>query len=242
MIKAGSHSRLDIFESCAFRAELAYIDKIPEPDRGTHSSGEWPNDRGTRIHKDAEAFIKKEGPLTVELGKFFKNDFVALQKLHTDGAVFGEEMWCFDEKWLPVPWDDDDPNKWDVFDEIRFRIKTDATVFLTTEDVIIIDYKSGKRYGNEVKHAEQMELYSMGAFLKYPDIVNVTAELWYLDQNELVDMKFTRAEAMQRLITWEKRNRAMLTCKTFDPDPSRYTCKWCPYGPAKSGHCQVGIQ
>jgi hypothetical protein len=34
MIKAGSFSRLDTFETCALRAKLAFVDKIPEPDRG----------------------------------------------------------------------------------------------------------------------------------------------------------------------------------------------------------------
>lgn len=242
MIKAGSHSRLSIFESCNLRAKLSYIDKIPEPDRGEHPSGEWPNDRGTRIHNEAEAFVKGEGPLTPECSKFFKAEFMALQKLYDDGNVIGEEMWCFDKDWKALPWNENDPNKWSVFDQIWFRIKTDVTVFKTKHKCVIIDYKSGKRFGNEVKHAEQMELYAVGAFLKYPQMKEIITELWYLDQNELASIEFTKAEAMQRLKAWTNRNIAMTSCEVFEPNPNNYNCRWCPYGPAKSGHCKVGIQ
>ena len=61
---------------------------------------------------------------------------------------------------------------------------------------VVIDYKTGKRWGNEVKHAQQTQLYALGTALRYDEIQNVYTELWYLDLDELVSMSMTRSQAL----------------------------------------------
>ena len=235
-INAGSFSRLDVFETCKFRAKLQFVDRIPEPERPKLPEGqEYPDKRGSRIHDECEEYVLGEGIMTEGMMKF-EAEFEKLRELQKEGKVVTEQMWCFDEDWNAfspkVFWDP----------AIKFRIKTDATVFTSDTEATIIDYKTGKRYGNEVKHAEQLELYAIGAFLKHEQLQKVKSELWYLDQDELADLSLTRNEGLKLMKKWIERTNDMLGCEDFPPNPNIYNCRWCPYGPAKGGQCTVGVQ
>ncbi|RKY95026.1 MAG: hypothetical protein DRQ01_00815 [Ignavibacteriae bacterium] len=239
-ISAGSYSRLDIFSQCKFRAKLAFIDKIPEPKRGPgpltapDGSAEWHNDRGSRIHDLAENYVNGSSKsLDKSLFKF-RDEFDKLRFLYKGDTVLTEQMWCYNNAWKPIK-----NNDWD---NIWMRIKTDATIFLTPKKGVVIDYKTGKKFGNEVKHAQQTQLYALAAFIKYPKLQEIETELWYLDQNELTAIRYTRAEAMRLFNLWNNKNIVMTTTTKFPPNPNAYTCKWCPYGPRRSGNCSVGIQ
>ncbi len=240
LIKAGSFSRLDVYSTCNFRAKLSYVDKIPEPERGPgplqapDGSREWHNDRGSRIHDCGENYVDGSVDILAPELKHFKDEFMKLRRLYKSGRVRTEELWCFDKDWNPVAADD--------WDNIWMRIKTDATVFMTKKSGIVIDYKTGRKFGNEVKHAQQAQLYQVGAFIKFPDLEEIVTEIWYLDQNELAEMSFTREEGMKLFSLWNNKNIAMTTATQFPPSPNVFNCKWCPFGPKKSGHCTVGIQ
>ena len=78
-IRSWSFSRLDVFEKCAYRTKLAYLDKIPEPARPLKpGTTEQPNDRGTRIHEAGELFVKGGVELIDEL-KTFAEEFERLR-------------------------------------------------------------------------------------------------------------------------------------------------------------------
>ena len=239
-ITAGSFSRLSVFQDCPRRAQLAYIQKIREPDRGpgplTAPDGtkEWHNDRGSRIHQLAEDFVAdKFGPnLPPELIKF-KKEYIELRKLHKKGKVVTEQMWCYDLNWEVCSADD--------WNNIYFRIMTDATVFHTKTNATVIDYKTGRKYGNEIKHGQQAQLYQLGGFLRYPDLEEITTEIWYLDQNEISSMEFTRNQGMRFFKYWDGHMKDMINETEFKPTPNVFSCRWCPYKPGKSGDCSVGI-
>lgn len=244
-IKAGSYSRLDVYEACPYRARLAFIDKIPEPVRSdTH-----PAARGSRIHEDAELFVRGLKALPQEL-QSFSGELNHLKELYKQSRVATEETWAFDFAWRPTRWDDWD-NTW-------VRIKTDITVFreidgnLLDEDLsfdfsaprqaVVIDLKTGKRYGNEFKHAEQCTLYAIGAFKRYPKLEHVVTELWYSDADDLYTVSFDRDQAMQHFPRFNDRLLKMTTATDFPPTPSRNSCRWCPYASWGTGNCQVGFR
>lgn len=122
------------------------------------------------------------------------------------------------------------------------RLKLDALVFVGETEAIAIDYKSGRKYGNEIKHAEQLQLYQLVTFLRYPQLEKVTTELWYLDVDELTQQTFTRQQGLRFLKNWNQRGTRMTTCEDFPPNPNIHSCKWCMLGPweGATGHCQVG--
>jgi len=234
VITAGSFSRLDVFETCKRRAKIAFVDRIKEPTRPPRADGkEHPNDRGERVHVHLDDFVKGVRDAPPQEVSTFKHEAYRIRELYQEGRVHAEQMWCYDDAWVPV--DDRD------FANTKMRIKTDATVFAAEDHVVIVDYKTGKRYGNEMKHAQQLQLYGIGAVMRYDQVQYVTAELWYLDQDELVSMKFERKHAVKFLNPWNQRLDKMFTEKKFPATPSRDNCRWCPYGPKGTGHCPDGI-
>lgn len=233
MINSWSYSRLADFERCKFLAWLKYDQKIPEPERPLPpGKTEHANDRGTRIHESCERYVRGDSDeLALEAEQFFGPQLDLLRVLYADGMVTLEGEWGMNEDWEPCEWS-----------EAWLRLKLDACVFLDSTEAIVIDYKTGRKYGNEIKHAEQLQLYQLVAFLRYPELERVTAELWYLDQGEVTSISYTRSQGLRFKPNFHKRGLSLTTCEDFPPNPSIHTCRYCQYGPWNSGHCEVGIQ
>jgi len=235
-ISQWSMSRLNIYEECPRRAFYQYIEKVPEPERGAPPNGvEWPNDRGTRVHDELEAYVKGLGELPEE-AEFFEPSLKSLRAMAAEQpqSVILEEMWGITRSWeICGPFEE---NTWG-------RIKMDALV-LSDDHGIAIDYKTGKRKYNEVNHGEQLVLYVIGSFLKYPQLQKITGELWYLDQKELHRREYTRTQAMHFIKNFDTRAVSMCEDTEFNPNPSRWNCRFCPFGPGenKTNHCEVGIK
>lgn len=238
-IKQWSFSRDRIFRECQLHAKFKYVDKIPEPERIKLPAGqEYPNDRGTRIHDEAEHYIRgKRDKLSWEL-RHFKEEFDWLRDLYKLKVPMEmEQMWCFDEGWVVV--DEDDPKLW-------VRIKLDLIIWDGPAYAILVDYKTGKKMGNEIKHAEQLQLYQLSAFLRYPKLQEVTTELWYPDCNELTSMTYRRAQGLRYLKQWNQRGLDITTATIFPARPSEWACRFCNYktgfvgkGPTQgTGHCK----
>ena len=241
-VKAWSFSRLQNFEECPLRIKFSVLDKIPEPPRPKPPNGkEHANDRGSRIHDHAELFVRDEVQKPCYEMRHFQPEFDNLKKRFHVEQVELENMWCFDSDWNPVP-SNDFANTW-------VRIKLDAMVFPTETHGVVIDYKTGKKFGNEPKHAHQAQLYQLGAFLRYPDLQEVTTEFWYLDQDQITKMHFTRKQGLRYWRPFNTRGLKMTSETEFKPKPNGYSCRFCPYGPKetsnkwvnKSGDCQHGV-
>ena len=134
------------------------------------------------------------------------------------------------------------PAKHYVWTPPWLRLKLDAMVMHDERTATVIDFKTGRKFGNEIKHGEQLQLYQLSTFIRYPQVETVFAELWYLDQNEVTSQKFTRRMGMQYREKFNKRAHALSTCNNFAANPNKFTCKWCMYGPWGSGDCAVGVK
>ena len=88
---------------CPRRVKLQYIDRVPEPDRGNPPNGmaEWPNDRGTRVHAEAEEVVRGERPITHEL-RHFEEEFRYVRAFWNQQKVLLEQRWAFNDAWEPV--------------------------------------------------------------------------------------------------------------------------------------------
>lgn len=230
-IRSWSFSRLMDYERCPFMAQLKYIEKIPEPERKLPAGKtEHANDRGSRIHEACEVFVRGDGSLPNE-ATHFKDEFESLQQRYKNGNVLLEDEWGFDDAWNECSWE----RAW-------LRIKLDANIHVTEKHVAVVDYKTGKRFGNEIKHGEQTQLYGLGVFRRYPAVDQVTAELWYLDANDLASLHMSRTAGIRLLKPFDKRARIMTEDEAFKPNPNTYSCRYCPYHPATgSGDCPHGV-
>lgn len=224
-----SYSKLLDFEQCKYRYKLKHIDRVPEAKSEAA-------DRGTAMHTMAENFVLgKLKSLPTELLKF-SNDFVALRTKFETNHVSLEGEWAFDKNWEPTAY----KTGW-------LRMKADAVCFnklVKPTEAVVIDYKSGKKWGNECKHGEQTQLYSLATALRNPTVKKITAELWYLDKDDLTTVTYTREQAIALLKPFDKRagriDKAHET-GVFEPNPNPFTCQWCPYGPNKSKECTHGV-
>jgi hypothetical protein len=231
-INTWSYSRLCVFEQCKLRAKLAYIDRIPEPERPLPpGKTEHANDRGTRIHTAAELFVKGGVELIPEL-QTFHEELLRLRELYSEGKVSLEGEWAFDKDWTPTAWSSN--SAW-------ARVKLDAFVRMSKTHGVVIDYKTGKLFGNEVKHAEQGQLYQLAAFLRYPELQVIDVEFWYTDQNDITHMRYTVDQGMRFFRNFNDRGTAITSATEFPPNPNMFSCRWCPYGPRGTGHCEKGV-
>lgn len=113
--------------------------------------------------------------------------------------------------------------------------------FLCTEN-FIPTHNTGRKFGNEIKHGEQMILYQLNAFIRFPHLERVTTELWYLDQGESTVRSFTRQQGLMFQKNWDSRGHKLTSCTSFPANPNIHSCKYCGYGPWGTGHCEKGIK
>lgn len=229
-VTSWSHSKLGDFEKCKHLFWLKHDKRIPEPERELKpGQTEFANDRGTRVHDNCEGYVRGDhDALTPEADKHFGYQLDLMRTLYQEGKVSLEGEWGFDKDWEVTDW----KKAW-------LRMKLDALVFVDPTHAIVIDYKTGKKWGNEVKHMEQLQLYQLATFLRYPQLEKVTAELWYLDQNEVTSLTFTRSQGLRFRQGFDKRGNAALSCTVFPPNPNRWSCMYCNY--KNTEHCTVGV-
>lgn len=172
-----SYSRLIQFERCPYSIKLKYIDRL--------KSNILPNDsliRGNEVHTLLEQATRGE----IELPKSFSywRDKVAnLRQCYNDAKAIVEEEWGLTIDWTQCAWDDQ--NLW-------LRLKLDVFLREDETSALIIDWKTGKWQGNEVKHCSQAQLYALGAFAIYPELEFIQTEIAYIDHNKIVKNIYTK--------------------------------------------------
>ena len=220
-VRAWSYSALKTYEQCPYRTYIQKVKKIQE-DSGPAAQ------RGTVMHEEAEDYVQgKVGELPSSLKKF-RTEFEELRRLFEEAKVEIEGEWGFSLDWEPVGW---------MEKATWARIKLDALVHQDEKSVRVIDYKSGKKFGNEIGHAQQCLLYAIATFFRYPHVEYAQTELWYLDKGETTIKGFTREQAMQFVPNWQRRAIAMTTATDFPPTPSKDACRWCSYGKGDYPEC-----
>lgn len=221
-IKRWSFSGLKEFEECKYSSYLSRVKKLKRP--STDAA-----DRGSAMHDTAEHYV--DGRLKNLPAEFedFSTRLTYLRDRYRNekGSVRLEENWGYTIDWRATDWNH--PELW-------LLMKLDAFVREDATSARVIDYKSGKKFGNEIKHSDQGMLYGLGAFARYPDLQFVKIEFWYLDQNEVLEKTLSRERSNILQPRYHKRGLSMTTCAEFPPNPSTHGCKWCPH--KASGNCE----
>ena len=223
MIPTWSFSRLKDFEKCPRMALLKFQKVMPAEQ---HPAAE----RGTKIHLAAENFVQGNAPMIKEL-KGYEEAFNELRTEYVEGKVELEGDWGFTNNWEITGW---------MADDVWARVKLDAMVREVPTHARVIDYKTGKKFGNEVSHSQQCQLYEIATFLRIPELESVQSELWYVDQKGKPTIRqVSRAQAMAAFPSFNARATKMTTATEFPAHANKYNCKWCQFKGTE--HCPEGV-
>jgi RecB family exonuclease len=213
-IPATSFSSLSTFEKCAYHLYLSKVEKHPDP------SGPAA-ERGTKIHDMAEAYMRAEidEEIPAELSKFTEL-FQELRARFAEGHVHVEEDWAFTRVWDNTGWTSKD---------CWLRVKLDAMDRISPTAAIVYDWKTGRKFGNEIKHGQQALLYVLAAFIRYPELEFIESNMVYLDKGEKMTSSYSRDQAMLFFDRYNLRFNIATTALEFTPTPNASACKWCPH-------------
>ena len=166
--------------------------------------------RGIDVHKKIELFLGGDDASHPD----FAFDWGHLRSR----APIVEAKWGFDQLWDPCN-----------YYESWLKIKPDTTI-VTDDEVLIIDYKTGKREHNEIKHIQQLQLYLCGAAKIYPNRKMYRGEDWYLDEGKICHGKsYTQSQLDILRQRWHARGLVMTEAKEFPARPSKSNCRFCPH-------------
>jgi|TARA_R100001530_G_scaffold2356_2_gene3954 CRISPR/Cas system-associated exonuclease Cas4 (RecB family) len=212
MINRWSHSRLSTYESCPKKAFYRYVKKHPEE---SHPAAE----RGLKIHKLAEQYIKNELEEMPKQLYLFYEGFEQLREDYKKGDVCVEEKWAFNLSWEKSDWDGEDT--WG-------RYVVDAFV-QDGPHAKVIDFKTGRYKEYNEGYKNQCALYACCVFKRFPELKTIQTELWYLDHHKITKYSFTREEAAEKQKDFHARGLALTTDEVFDTTPSEFSCRFCAF-------------
>jgi len=247
-----SFSRLELYSNCPRQYQYKYIDKLQEEPRpqqlDRHGNAKLAaHERGSILHEAADDFINSR---VDTLHKELKNLAPELRaareiKSETPDRVSTEQKWYSNDMWIPCT----PPEKGEGYHLITI---IDLLIFdeYDPTSAQAIDFKSGKRYGNELKHQRQLQLYALAAFERYPELNSISAELWYIDLGLIHKQHYNRAKILAQKNYWNSRINDMRDDTTYEPNANKSSCKFCAYGAKehsnkwvnKSGHCKYSTE
>lgn len=225
-VGAWSMSRLFDFESCPHAVYLSKVEKMPTP------SGEAA-ERGTRIHNHIEGYIQGEHADVIKEMQAFLPLIDQLRDGFAEARVEVEGDWAFDRTWGVTGWSAKDA--W-------ARFKLDAIQHESESSALVVDWKTGKKFGNELKHNQQGMGYAIAAFARYPALEFVQVQFAYLDKADELRGSYTRQQAELLRPMLEARADKMTTCTDFEPKPSFHACRWCPHAKVQEGRDEPACQ
>lgn len=239
-IPTWSFYRLLEFEHCEYNAFLRYDRKVAEPEEKKNAPAMV---RGRTVHDECEQYIRGERDTLTDDKKVLKNadkfKFDEYRELYAeDPSRFAmEEEWGFDREWQTCEY---------YGETVWCRVKVDRLFWIDPDHTAaeITDYKTGKKFGNEVKHSQQMQLYAVAAFARYPELQSAKVRLEYLDEGKVTTRSYTREQVGFFFTNYTKRAERMTTATRFQPKPNSVNCRFCPFGPNNGGNsaCEYGVE
>lgn len=225
-----SYSRWSTWKECPAKYKFKNIDRYPDPPSKAM-------ERGNKVHQDVAKYVAGESEWMPDALKLFTDLAKGLRDLPAHAKMVEEQM-AFDRDAKPVTWFG--PNAY-------WRFIWDVGV-VGDKVVDSVDWKTGSPRGS---YDDQMQIFAIPAYWKYPDLEVFTGHLIYLDSGDSIPYRIDRAQfygpscdpaSMDGLYgLWVHNVRMMEADQAFPAKPSREACKWCPFHAKKGGPCKDGV-
>lgn len=217
MSNAASFSRVMTYEKCPAQYNYKYNLGLRDDGPGAAAA------RGTLIHSSIEEYSLGRGELHPEVPSTVKSHVDKL--LDQADEVLPEMEFAFTKEWEPCEFED----------EHCFVRGYMDNVYITTEAIIIDEYKTGGVYP---EHDDQKALYALCGLTKYPQYETVLVNGVYIDKKKIVPSEYNRASLTSMRFMWERRI-SKLSLGIYPARPGLH-CRWCPASKAKGGPCKLG--
>jgi len=246
LMAQASFSRLSFYKNCPRAYKFKYVDKMPtltDPEQldnqGNIKPPAW--QRGSVVHQAMDDYINGKIPnlipelrdLAIEI-----NDAKRLKEKDPK-RVLTEQNKYFDLNYNLIDMDSltDDQKSVTSGGDIcpkNYHVLIIIDLLIFNEDfthATVIDLKTGRKHGNEVKHGQQTQLYALFTAIEYPRIQTLQTQLWYSDQKGAISAKdFTRDNVLMYLNFWNRSIEQMHADNNFFPNPHEQNCMFCSYG------------
>lgn len=268
-VNSWSISRLSDYQECPFKFRHKHLEKTCTICFKGHLSGGYdrpalcdscggtpekpaPLTRGTELGANLEKYVNGEtstlNPENAQ-NRTVKGLALGYRKVfkRNKGAVLVEQRINLDRNWGYLP---PDPRRPDAFNPNTWLIvKLDLLIFMAQNTARVIDWKTGgidKRTGqirDDAKYEDQLALYGVATLIAYPQIVQTSSALVFVDAPPGADpvvekdsgtLKRSGIARVKRM--FEIKVKPLFSDTTFGPKPNP-RCKWCEYRKEKGGPC-----
>lgn len=224
LVPAWSYSTKGNYDTCPYMLKHRFVYRTKKKEQPPDS----PLIRGLDLHKKAEEFIKLDSTLPTEFTGL-ENYFNRLKIDAYEAGYEAEEPLGFDNNWGPTGWYDKD---------VWLRTSFDLQIDMTGDSTHIIDYKTGKKDGNEIKHLLQGQLYAVSAVARNPKIESVLVDFPYLDHDKVTSKLWKRKSLDKVKEAWHDIGIKITSDTELKPTPSKWGCRFCDY----EQNCQYAIR
>ena len=209
-----SYSKLALFKQCPHKFKLTYIDKIPEP--GDNSA----LIKGSKIHSLLENFetYDKTSEYTTLVENFANSqigkDILSKNSIREHCVKFDAELNANDSL----------KKKEAYFIGYIDRINISQTIEL-------IDYKTGKYKDPKWQDYEQLSIYALYIFSKYPQVQEIKLRYVYVEHSKENSKVLKRSDADKIKKSLQETINLIELCnstKQYPKKPQRL-CDWCGY-------------
>jgi len=219
IIKSWSFSSKKEFDTCPYKFHHKLILKTPKPPEPEDS----PLKRGLAMHKLAENYMNGDSSEVPEELIGMKHVFEDAYTEAHNSTFRAEEPWAFTSRWRSTDWYGKD---------VWLRMALDLQIGTSGESTRIVDFKTGKKDGNELSHMIQGQLYAVGALVKNPELQEASVEFWYLDHGTTTRKVWKRKQIETLHKRWNAIGKKITSVEILQPTPTKFGCKYCAYNSA----------
>jgi CRISPR/Cas system-associated exonuclease Cas4 (RecB family) len=217
-----SFSRLSDYEQCPLKFKQKYIDKSYPDDSNNPAFA-----KGNALHKQMEDYVNwlrstdrnpEDKPIMTTVTQAAVPMVESLYD-HCNGNLFPEKQLAVDQDWFPCDWYDK-PHK------VKYRAIIDCMAFVNSEELLVIDWKSGKVRPYEDGPTTQLKLTAVILFNLYPKIQRITSSYMFLEHKKTVKKTFHREDLEAMQTPFDEAHLIINTVEEFPHKKNQY-CNWC---------------
>lgn len=108
--------------------------------------------------------------------------------------------------------------------------------YRTGSSCTTVDHKTGKRH--DIAHAQQGQLYSIGAACRFEELDEFNVKFMYVDQGVETTLKYKRSMIERFKTTFDRRVAKLWNDTQFKPITNKWNCAYCPFGPNGTAACE----